>query len=216
MPVEPKLTKKQLKSKNFRNLTKNITEETQTSTPAATTTTNADGTEVVAKKKRKTRRGRKGKPRANGGNRFLVFVGSLPKGITQTELQAHFKSSNPNLIRIRPDKNIAFLEFIPSDNNDLTNIQTRIDKALLQNKTLIREKRINVELTVGGGGNSENRLQKLQKKNEKLDEERNTRMKTLMSKSNKPASTESTSTSTATPAAAGSSTIHPDRARLLK
>ncbi|KAF9083974.1 hypothetical protein BGX23_010947, partial [Mortierella sp. AD031] len=46
-------------------------------------------------------------------------------------------------------------------------------KALYFNKTLIKERPINVELTAGGGGNkSATRKQKIAQKNEALNEER--------------------------------------------
>ncbi|WP_167338073.1 hypothetical protein, partial [Streptomyces afghaniensis] len=98
--------------------------------------------------------------------------------ITQNELQSHFKSSSPDLIRLRTDKHIAFLEF--DGNKDNSNIQGRMDIALLRNKTLLKDKKINVELTVGGGGNSQNRLEKLKNKNLKFDEEYKTRMEKII------------------------------------
>lgn len=132
-----------------------------------------DGSEP-AKKKRKTRRGKKGKG-VNGGKgpRFILFVGNLPFDIKQTELEAHFKNANPDRIRIRKEKGIAFLEF----DNDNSKIQSKMDHALGMHHSIIRKRKINVELTVGGGGNSETRQQKLKDKNDKLGEERTERAK---------------------------------------
>lgn len=136
------------------------------------------------KKKRKTRRGKKGKG-VNGGKgpRFILFVGNLPYDITEVELMSHFKNSNPDRIRIRNDKGIAFLEF----DNDTKEIQSKMELALRMHHSVMRERKINVELTVGGGGNSDNRKQKIKDKNDKLIDERRERVKTE-SKSSKPSS----------------------------
>ncbi|KAG2736232.1 hypothetical protein G9P44_000322 [Scheffersomyces stipitis] len=155
------------------------------------------------KKKRKTRRGKKGKG-ANGGKgpRFILFVGNLPYDIEQTELLSHFKNSNPDRIRLRQDKGIAFLEF----DNDTQEIQSKMELALKMHHSTLRNRKINVELTVGGGGNSENRLNKLKEKNEKLLEERRAKVKEDIKKKSK----EATST-----APASSASIHPSRAALI-
>ncbi|ODV78771.1 uncharacterized protein CANTADRAFT_26719, partial [Suhomyces tanzawaensis NRRL Y-17324] len=128
-----------------------------------------DQTSEQAPKKRKTRRGKKGKG-VNGGTgpRFILFVGNLPYDIKQLELAAHFKNSNPDRFRIRQDKGIAFMEF----DNDTKEIQSKMELALRMHHSTLRNRKINVELTVGGGGNSETRLAKLKEKNEVLLEER--------------------------------------------
>lgn len=132
-----------------------------------------DGEEPV-KKKRKTRRGKKGKGVNGGlGPRFILFVGNLPFDIQQAELVSHFKNANPDRIRIRKEKGIAFLEF----DNEGKEIQSKMDHALGMHHSTLRKRKINVELTVGGGGNSENRQQKLKTKNEKLEEERKKKLK---------------------------------------
>ena len=51
-----------------------------------------------------------------------------------------------------------------------------MELALRMHHTEIRNRKINVELTVGGGGNSEARIQKLKEKNEKVLEERKKRV----------------------------------------
>lgn len=126
------------------------------------------------KKKRKTRRGKKGKGVNQGkGPRFILFVGNLPYDIKTEELDNHFKSCKPDRFRIRQDKGIAFLEF----DNDTKEIQSKMESALRMHHSDLRNRKINVELTVGGGGNSDNRKLKLKEKNEKMNTERNDKVK---------------------------------------
>lgn len=160
------LEKKQEKEKRQR--------EEEEKAESKETIANAAEDGETPKKKRKTRRGKKGKG-VNGGTgpRFLLFVGNLPYDIQQAELVSHFKNANPDRIRIRKEKGIAFLEF----DNDNQEIQSKMDTALRMHHLVIRNRKINVELTVGGGGNSEFRQQKLKEKNAKFDEERKTKQK---------------------------------------
>ncbi|KAF3986769.1 hypothetical protein FT663_04271 [Candidozyma haemuli var. vulneris] len=160
------------------------------------------------KKKRKTRRGKKGKGVNDGkGPRFLLFVGNLPYDIQQAELVAHFKNANPDRIRIRKEKGIAFLEF----DNDNSEIQSKMELALRMHKSTLRNRKINVELTVGGGGNSEARQQKLKDKNDKLEEQRRERIK----KQAEAARAEKKDDDAEKPTT-GQPSMHPARAALLK
>lgn len=210
-----KLTKKQQKALQFRKSKDVKTEEVKEVKEVKQVKEVNEASAEPVKKKRKTRRGKKGKGQAgSSGNRFLVFVGGLPNNVTPNELTAHFKSSAPDHIRIRNDKHIAFLEF--DGDKDPTGIQRRMDMALLQTGTELREgKKLNVELTVGGGGNSQDRLAKLQKKNEKLQLETTARLEKLKSKG-KAAKPDPTTSSTGTAASASAPGIHPDRQRLLQ
>lgn len=175
-----KLTKKQKKALDFRQ--KKSKDSTEEDTSATTEKDNkkraadAEGTSETGeepKKKRKTRRGKKGKGVNDGkGPRFILFVGNLPYNITQPELVSHFKNSNPDRIRLRQDKGIAFMEF----DNDSREIQSKMELALRMHHSTLRNRKINVELTVGGGGNSDNRVNKLKEKNEKLEDERRSRV----------------------------------------
>ncbi len=173
---EVKLTKKQKKALEFRNKTKK--DKNEESKPEnkddqiekePSNETNEDG---EPKKKRKTRRGKKGKG-SNSAPRFLLFVGNLPYDINETELLAHFAAANPDRIRIRTEKGIAFLEFDGSGSD----IQHKMEVALRMHRSTLRNRKINVELTVGGGGNSNNRLEKIREKNTKLLDERKQRLK---------------------------------------
>ena len=185
--AEQKLSKKQQKALQFRKSkdekaveqeTKKVEEENRKKRSAseakiADELIKKDGTSAEpaadTPKKRKTRRGKKGKG-VNGGKgpKFILFVGNLPYDITEQQLREHFKNLEPSRFRIRQDKGIAFLEF----DNDSREIQSKMEKALAMHHTTLKHRKINVELTVGGGGNSENRKNKLKEKNEKLMEER--------------------------------------------
>lgn len=173
--VEAKLTKKQKKALEFRNKTKKESkeepEQKEEKVVDEKNEVTQDGEEPV-KKKRKTRRGKKGKG-ANSAPRFLLFVGNLPYDISQTELLSHFMAASPDRIRIRSDKGIAFLEFDGAGGD----IQHKMEVALRMHHSTLRNRKINVELTVGGGGNSANRLEKIRDKNTKLLEERKERLK---------------------------------------
>lgn len=179
-PMPDKLTKKQRKAAQFRDpklkqerdelkqekIKKRALEEEPSETPQA-----------PPQKKRKTRRGKKGKATNGGkGPRFILFVGNLPYDITQDTLLAHFKNSKPDRFRIRQDKGIAFLEF----DNDTKEIQSKMELALKMHHLTVGDRKINVELTVGGGGNSENRVAKLKEKNEKMLQERRLKLKQKM------------------------------------
>ncbi|KAF9125643.1 hypothetical protein BGW39_007244 [Mortierella sp. 14UC] len=103
--------------------------------------------------------------------KFIVFVGNLPFNITKEQLEKHFESCGKiTSVRVQTDKatgkgkGFAFMEFPEAE---------AMQKALYFNKTLIKERPINVELTAGGGGNkSAVRKQKIAQKNDALNEER--------------------------------------------
>ncbi|KAG0344351.1 hypothetical protein BG004_004548 [Podila humilis] len=133
-------------------------EESATGADAnTTTTTSADGKPV--------------KPAPKLNQKFIVFVGNLPFNITKEVLEKHFEScGNVTSVRVQTDKvtgkgkGFAFLELGTAES---------MQKALYFNKTLIKERPINVELTAGGGGNkSASRKKKIADKNEALNEER--------------------------------------------
>lgn len=214
MSEEKKLTKKQLKAQQFK---KDKDEREQDKEDKKRKREQEEEElkkkqEEAPKKKRKTRRGKGGSKK---GNRFIVFVGNVGPDITASQLQTHFKASSPDHIRMRPDKGIAFLEF--DGEKDRENIQGRMDVALLQHRTTLEGRKINVELTVGGGGNSATRLEKLKTKNEKLDEERGERMIKLInnnrSTKTQPPEAKPPATSAAPTLTSG---IHPDRAKFIK
>lgn len=103
--------------------------------------------------------------------RFLLFVGNLKYTTPLQAIQAHFGACDPPpAIRLltpksvagkpsRKSKGCAFLEF--SHRNAL-------QQALKLHQSELDGRMINVELTAGGGGRNENRLEKLRQRNKDL------------------------------------------------
>ncbi|EPQ66509.1 Bgt-4445 [Blumeria graminis f. sp. tritici] len=111
-------------------------------------------------------------------SRFIVFVGNLPYTATQEAVAAHFATLRPisvrNLTRKsedvrRPARGIAFVEFASFDTHK-TALATMHHS--LFDDGLSEPRRINVELTAGGGGNKDGRQSKIKIKNERLNQQR--------------------------------------------
>jgi nucleolar protein 6 len=109
-------------------------------------------------------------------HRFIVFIGNLPFSATKESVQAHFKSIMPFSIRLpmKEDaptkcKGWGFLEF---EQFDKLKTALKLYHHSMFNDGISPERKINVELTVGGGGNSEKRKYKIKEKNKKLSDER--------------------------------------------
>ncbi|RYP50723.1 hypothetical protein DL769_010913 [Monosporascus sp. CRB-8-3] len=134
-------------------------------------------------------------------NRFIVFVGNLPYSATQADIASHFAAVHPASIRLlhsRTDphksRGIAFVEFARYDHmktclKTLHHSTMRVGAAASDGKQgkggrggkrqkgqgeegKFEERKINVELTAGGGGNTGHRRDKIRAKNAKLNEER--------------------------------------------
>jgi nucleolar protein 6 len=144
------------------------------------------------------------KTKAKPTNRFIVFIGNLPYDCTADDIQQHFKAAQP--AAIRPRKGFAFAEFAGTDATKKLNVALRLHHSMLKTR------KINVELTAGGGGNSENRRNKLRLKNDKLRQENAHRIakeeEVKKIKDNNTTDKEATTE----PAA----TIHPSRLKLIK
>ncbi|PVV02027.1 hypothetical protein BB560_003530 [Smittium megazygosporum] len=101
--------------------------------------------------------------------RYLVFVGNLSFDSTKDELKQFFKATDPTDVRLITDKNtgksrgFAFVELGSSE---------ALQKALKYHGMKFNGRKINVEYTVGGGGNSETRKNKIQQKRKNLETER--------------------------------------------
>ncbi|KAJ9055558.1 hypothetical protein DSO57_1002849 [Entomophthora muscae] len=102
--------------------------------------------------------------------RYIVFIGNLPFNCTVEEIKQHLKSCGGEIsIRLITDKETnkskgyAFAEFESS---------VSLSKALHLHNAMFKGRKLNVEVTAGGGGSSVNRKQKLSERNEKLSKER--------------------------------------------
>lgn len=142
-------------------------------TTTVATETDSDANQVVVSKTE----GKAGDEVTSKNKRFILFVGNLSFKTSIEDLQAHIKPTGvvPLSIRMQTDaitkkpKGFAFI--------DLPNFQS-LDKVLNLHHTSLGGRKINVELTAGGGGSGEKRKAKIAKKNEKLDVERDTAQKT--------------------------------------
>jgi len=117
-----------------------------------------------------------GSPEQQKGVRFIVFIGNLPFTATQESVENHFCKINPISVRVATEKGnsgkcrgFGFLEFQNYDRMQ-TCLKLYHHSSLDDGKSPAR--RINVELTAGGGGKSQTRKAKLEEKNRKLAEER--------------------------------------------
>ncbi|KAH9846855.1 hypothetical protein C2E23DRAFT_743270 [Lenzites betulinus] len=109
--------------------------------------------------------------------RYILFVGNLKYNTTKETVEKHFSKCDPppsvRLMTPKPNPNnprptakskgFAFVEF--SHRNAL-------QQGLKLHQTDIDGRKINVELTAGGGGKSETRLEKVKKRNRDLHEQR--------------------------------------------
>ncbi|MCJ1342979.1 hypothetical protein MMC31_001168 [Peltigera leucophlebia] len=108
-------------------------------------------------------------------SRFIVFIGNLPFTATNDSIKKHFTKVKPSSIRhstikdTGKSKGFAFIEF-----EDYDRMQTCLK---LYHHSSFEDgesppRKLNVELTAGGGGHSRARKLKLRTKNEKLQGER--------------------------------------------
>lgn len=167
------------------------------------------------RKKRKTRRGKKGKGNKdsdNSGPRFILFVGNLPYKMTESDIEAHFKNCKPTSIRLRGDKGCAFVEY---KNEDPKESKRLMDIALRLHKSTLGGRKINVELTAGGGGNSKDRVEKIRTKNEKLEQERLKRLQAEKDKKAKADAEKAKESGETVAPAVVEGGVHPDRAKML-
>ncbi|KAI6247725.1 hypothetical protein HI914_04238 [Erysiphe necator] len=111
-----------------------------------------------------------------GKSRFIVFVGNLPYTATKDSIMSHFSKLKPLSVRHLTKKEdssksrgIAFVEF---ENFDTHKTALKIMHHSIFDDGKSEPRMINVELTAGGGGNTEDRKTKIKVKNEKLNEER--------------------------------------------
>jgi nucleolar protein 6 len=160
--------------------------------------------------------------------RFIVFVGNLPFTATKEDLAQHFAKVHPASIRLMTDKStgkskgFCFLDFDGYDKMK-TCLKLYHHSVMQDGK---KGRKINVELTAGGGGNTDSRKAKIQTKNEKLHDERQRRREheekqaqrkeVKEAKSGKGKDAEKTNGAVQPPADDMRAGIHPSRLRQLQ
>lgn len=203
-----------------------------------------DSAEKLAKRAKKARKAKKSASDENDGgkdskseSRFVVFVGNLPFDATLAQVEQHFCKLAPSSIRFSTDKatgkgkGFAFVEFDAFDkmetclklyHHSIFGAGVADDHAKTQDEARGKKtkgRRINVELTAGGGGKkSQSRITKIQAKNQKLEEERARRRLKAKSDHDKAAAKKSETPATGANASEGSQkpkddrgAIHPSR-----
>ena len=167
--------------------------------------------------------------------KFIVFVGNLPYSTTTEQIQVHFAKLAPFKVRHGTDKHtgkpkgFAFLEFehydrmktclklyhhsmFDPDNPEQDGQQVHEERRQMTR----RGRRINVELTAGGGGKSKQRSEKIKTKNQRLGEQRERRLLKEKAEKTKTAHERRDNPATGVNADAGDGDIHPSRAKLMK
>ncbi|TGZ77975.1 hypothetical protein EX30DRAFT_366234 [Ascodesmis nigricans] len=146
--------------------------------------------------------------------RFIAFVGNLPYTATKESLETHFKSVEPASVRLITDKadpskckGYAFVEFEKYDRMKFC--LEKLHHSMFDDG-VSEPRKINIELTAGGGGKTSHRRQKLAEKNQKLNEQRRRRYEAEMSEKNEK------SAKRAAEAAEESTDIHPSRRRRVR
>ncbi|KAF1975452.1 RNA-binding domain-containing protein [Bimuria novae-zelandiae CBS 107.79] len=137
----------------------------------------ANGTEVQDKQPNgEASAAAEGEQEADPNARFIVFIGNLPFTATKEDIEEHFAKLKPFEVRLRTYKDTgksmgcAFIEFERFDH-----MQTALMKyhhSIVPDPKRKEGRKINVELSAGGGGNTAARKDKIAAKNEKLAEER--------------------------------------------
>ncbi|KAF7623226.1 hypothetical protein AFLA_010530 [Aspergillus flavus NRRL3357] len=130
------------------------------------------------------------------GSRFICFVGNLPYSANHESLSAHFEKIAPVSVRVATQKEkptkcrgFGFIEF---DNYDRMKTCLKLYHHSMFDDKKYPPRRINVELTAGGGGNNENRKAKIEAKNKKLFEERQRNAKSIHQEKERKAKVEET------------------------
>ncbi|ORY78871.1 hypothetical protein BCR35DRAFT_304887 [Leucosporidium creatinivorum] len=136
-----------------------------------------------APKKKKRQRGGMNKPKvspgedAEGKPKLVLFIGNLPFKVTLEQIQTHFtpcgetpvvrlltpKQSHHSPNPSNQSKGCAFIQFTQP---------LALQAALRLHESDLGGRKINVELTAGGGGNSEQRKAKIAAKRKSMGEER--------------------------------------------
>ena len=96
--------------------------------------------------------------------KFIAFVGNLPYNTSEEDVKEFFKCLGEVDIRMRHDEKGKFKGFcfVECGNND------QFQKLLKMHHLKLKDRKVNIELSAGGGGNSKARREKISKKNEKI------------------------------------------------
>ena len=101
-------------------------------------------------------------------NRFIAFIGNLPYDVTKEDIASFFQCLGDIEIRMRFSEDGKFRGFcfIECSTNE------QFQKLLKMHHLKLKGRKINIEMSAGGGGNSASRKQKIKQKNEKINKYR--------------------------------------------
>ncbi|KAL3420193.1 RNA recognition domain-containing protein [Phlyctema vagabunda] len=186
--AEPKKSKKERKAeRKAREAAEGLTKESKKISPAKSDNVPVGGDEAKAgeeerpKKKNNRNRDKKRKAKAEEAGeskaaRFIVFIGNLPYSATKESIAKHFASVKPISVRHSTQKDnpsrskgFAFLEF---EGYDHMKTCLKLFHHSMFDDGISPARKLNVELTAGGGGNTQDRKSKIEEKNQKLNEQR--------------------------------------------
>lgn len=176
--MDSKLSKKQKKALDFKKKKKGgvdpVQDKAQSSKRKRDVTVddaevNSDEEQIVEAAPEEAPQKKKQKKVKADVKRMIVFVGNLPYDCKEKDVMEHFKVAEPQHVRMR--KGFAFVEFEGPDSSKRLNVALRLHHSKLSNR------KINVELTAGGGGNTASRKAKIKEKNTRLQQQHTERMK---------------------------------------
>ncbi|TGO40957.1 hypothetical protein BHYA_0029g00670 [Botrytis hyacinthi] len=175
----PKKSKKERKAeRKAREADAKSTSTAQTAEPATGNATGPSDQIGSEKRRSKTKKqgGISGENSESKAARFIVFIGNLPFTATTASIKNHFAAVKPASIRHLTEKGnptksrgCAFLEFEGYDH--MKTCLKQFHQSTF-NDGISAPRKLNVELTAGGGGNTKDRRSKIKEKNVKLNEQR--------------------------------------------
>jgi RNA recognition motif. len=101
-------------------------------------------------------------------NRFIAFVGNLPFDTTKEDLQSFLKCLGDVEIRMNFEENGKFKGFCFVECSDNEQFQ----KLIKMHHLKVKGRKVNIELSAGGGGNSKSRKNRIKEKNQKIQKYR--------------------------------------------
>jgi nucleolar protein 6 len=118
-----------------------------------------------------------GTPSSGRKVRYIAFIGNLPFTVTGDDIVEHFQKKGVNITEVRmltkkgsgESRGCCFAEF-----RDAKSLQN----ALKFHHTLMAGRRLNLEVTCGGGGKASERMKKIRDRNETLRKAQRRKSKT--------------------------------------